>query len=61
MSDPTDDIAQLREAYPQWNFTAIWAAAGSGPDVRLVVATRDGVILSDLSAAALRRKIAREG
>ncbi len=57
----TDDISRLREAHPDWFFTTVWAAAGSGPDRRLLVAQRHGVVLIDFTAEALSRKIRAEG
>ena len=57
----TSDLGQLRERFPGWFFTSVWAAAGGGPDRRRLVAQRHGVILSDWSAAALAAKIEAEG
>ena len=56
------DLDTLRERHGKdgWFFTSIWAAAGSGPDVRVLAAQRRGVTLSDLTADALSDKIRRE-
>jgi hypothetical protein len=54
------DLAVLREQHPGWLFTTVWAAAGTGPDRRLLCAQRHGVVLSDLTPDALSAKIRRE-
>lgn len=56
---PTD-LATLRQAHPDWFFTTAWAAAASGPDVRMFIAQRHGVTLSDFTPAGLSAKIKRE-
>ena len=59
-TDAASALATLREAHPDWFFTTTWVAAGSGPDRRLLVAQRHGVVLSDFTAEGLTAKIARE-
>lgn len=46
------ELAALSDAHPGW------IAAGSGPDVRVLSATRDGRILAVLDATGLAAKIA---
>ncbi|MDR0346431.1 MAG: hypothetical protein LBI49_25585 [Nocardiopsaceae bacterium] len=54
------DLGQLRGRFPGWFFTSVWAAAGSGPDRRLLVGQRRGIVLSDWSTKALAAKIRAE-
>lgn len=56
------DLDRLRARYSGtgWFFTSVWAAAASGPDKRLLVAQRRGIVLSDWSAGALAAKIEAE-
>lgn len=66
MAEPTDttasDLDILRCNYgPQgWFFTSCWAAAGSGPDRRLLIAQRRGIVLSAFTPEALSAKIQHE-
>lgn len=55
-----DDLAKLSAAHSDWFFTSTWAAAGFGPDRRMLIAHRSGVVLSDFSVAALEAKIQAE-
>ena len=55
-----DDLAKLRQDFPAWNFGSVWATVASGPDVRRLWASRDGVLLTAWSAAELARDIRRE-
>jgi hypothetical protein len=55
----SDDLAQLRQDYPAWNFGAVWTTAGSGPDARRLWASRDGVRVSAWTPAELAREIRR--
>ena len=55
-----DDLAKLRQDYPAWTFGSVWATVASGPDVRRLWASRDGVLLTAWSAAELARDIRRE-
>lgn len=60
--EPRDtDLAALAAAYPGWLFTAAWVAVGSGPDVRVLIATRDSAALTALDAAGLAEKIDAAG
>lgn len=54
------DLDRLRARFPSWFFTTVWTAAGSGPDKRLIVATRGGVVLSEWSEKAMADKIEME-
>ena len=53
-------MAELRENYPAWNFGSVWVTVASGPDIRWLWASRDGVLLTAWSAAELARDIRRE-
>ena len=54
------DIARLREQFPSWTFGTVWATAASSPDVRRLLAMRDGILLSAWTAAELADDIRRE-
>lgn len=54
------DIDRLRTAHPLWAVAAVWASAASGPDVRLLVATREGTRVQAWTAAELSRLIQAE-
>jgi hypothetical protein len=61
VTEPTqDDLASLRQEHPGWSFGTVWTSANSGPDRRRIWASRDGVLLSAWSAAALAEDIKRE-
>ena len=61
MIGPTqDDLAKLRREHPGWNFGTVWTSVNSGPDVRRICASRNGVILSAWNAAELSKDIQRE-
>lgn len=55
------DTAGLAAEFPEWDIGAKWSAASSGPDGRSLVACRDGVTLTALTAAGLRRRLLEEG
>jgi hypothetical protein len=56
------DIDQLRQRYQLWDISVAWAARAAGPDLRVLVASRNGVRLAGFSAAELARMIeAAEG
>ena len=55
-----DDLAWLRELFPDWSFEARWTVAGSGPDRRYLLASRGGVTLSAWTAEDLAAEIRRE-
>jgi hypothetical protein len=52
-----DDVARLRREHPGWQIGTVWATANSGPDVRRLTATREGVLLTAWTAAELARDI----
>jgi hypothetical protein len=56
-----DDLSQLREEFPAWQFGTVWATAASGPDARRLWASRDGILLTAWDAAELRVAIEAEG
>jgi len=49
------DVEQLRADYPLWDISVTWAARAAGPDLRVLVACRNGVRLAGFSAAELAR------
>ena len=55
-----DDLAQLREQFPDWDIEARWTVAGTGPDSRYLLASRGGVTLSGWTAEDLAAEIRRE-
>jgi hypothetical protein len=55
-----DDLAQLREQFPDWDIEARWTVAGTGPDSRYLRASRGGVTLSAWTAEDLAAEIRRE-
>ena len=55
-----DDLAWLREQFPDWNIEARWTVAGTGPDSRYLLAHRSGVTLSAWTPADLAAEIRRE-
>lgn len=60
-SVPTqDDLARLRQEHPGWTFESVWITVNSGPDRRLILASRNGVMLTAWTAAELAADINRE-
>lgn len=59
-----DDVTKLRQDYPDWQISTVWATAASGPDVRRLMAYRQvdhqRVLLSAWNAAELSNKIRTE-
>jgi hypothetical protein len=55
-----EDIAQLRAAFPGWDIEARWTVAGTGPDSRVLVASRGDVTVSALDAQGLAGAIRKE-
>jgi hypothetical protein len=53
------DIDRLRTAHPLWA-VAFWASEATGPDARLLVATREGARVRAWTAAELSALIAAE-
>jgi hypothetical protein len=56
-----DYLTQLRAQYPDWRFGTVWATAASGPDVRRLWATRDGITVTAWTAPELRLAIEQAG
>jgi hypothetical protein len=48
-----DDLQQLREPFPGWQFGSVWASAASGPDARRVFAARATCLITAWTAAEL--------
>jgi len=57
----TDELAGLEAEFPQWDITAKWSAAPSGPEGRCLMASRDGVTVTAYTAPGLRRNIREAG
>jgi len=55
-----DDLAQLRDRFPEWRFGSVWATAASGPDRRRLWARKGDILLSDWNAAGLSATISAE-
>jgi hypothetical protein len=55
-----DDLTKLREEYPSWRFGTVWATVATGPDVRRLTASKDGILLSAWNATELSQEIRRE-
>ena len=58
-----DDVAQLREEFPAWDFQPYWQAAGSGPDARWLLgwSLDGGPQLVAADAEGMRRAIREAG
>jgi hypothetical protein len=56
-----DDLALLRDMFPDWDIEARWTVAGTGPDARILVASRGDVEVSGFTAQYLAALIRREG
>lgn len=57
---PADELAKLREEFPEWRFGTAWTAAASGPDRCLWWARNGDVLLSAWSTADLRVAVGTE-
>jgi len=59
-----DDVTRLRQEYPGWQISTVWASAASGPDARRLMAYRQvdhqRVLLSAWTAGELRLKLLLE-
>lgn len=56
----TDDLGELRQQYPGWQFGTVWATAGSGPDHRRIWAQCETILVTGRDAAEVRQQIAHE-
>jgi hypothetical protein len=54
------DLDDLRQRFPAWQFSTVWATAASGPDQRRLIAYQGTVIVSAWEAAELAATIERE-
>ena len=45
-SSQPDDLAQLRDMFPDWSIEARWTVAGTGPDSWYLLADQDDVTIS---------------
>lgn len=55
-----DDLAQLRDEFPEWRFGTVWASAATGPDARRLWARHTEILLSAWNTADLRAAIQAE-
>jgi hypothetical protein len=55
-----DDLAQLRDMFPDWEIEARWTVAGTGPDSRYLLASRGVMTLSAWTPEDLAAKIRRD-
>ena len=55
-----DDLAQLREQFPDWHIEARWTVAGTGPDSRYLLASKGDVTLTAWTPEDLAAEIRRE-
>jgi hypothetical protein len=53
-------VEQLRQLFPDWEITATWSAAASGPDRRHLSARKGDTVVSAFSADDLASMIAAE-
>jgi alkanesulfonate monooxygenase SsuD/methylene tetrahydromethanopterin reductase-like flavin-dependent oxidoreductase (luciferase family) len=56
----TDEVDQLREQYPTWEFGSVWATANSGPDNRRLTARQGTILLTAWDVGELREKLEHE-
>jgi hypothetical protein len=54
------DLDRLREKFPDWDITASWTTAASGPDQRHLIASNSDITISAWTAAELAREIERQ-
>ena len=54
-----DDLAQLREQFPDWEIEPLWTVAGTGPDSRYLLAHKGDVTVSAWTAEDLAAGIRR--
>jgi hypothetical protein len=56
----SSQIDRLRQAHPLWAIGSVWTSAASGPDVRRLTASREGIQVYAWTEAELSAKIAAE-
>jgi hypothetical protein len=54
-----DDLEQLRATFPDWDIEARWTAAGTGPDQRYLLASKDDLIVTAWTVGDLAAEIRR--
>jgi hypothetical protein len=54
-----DDLAQLREQFPDWDIESRWTVAGTGPDQRYLLAQKDDRTVTAWTAGDLAAEIRR--
>jgi hypothetical protein len=59
-SSQPDDLAQLREQFPDWEIESRWTVAGTGPDSQYLLAHKDDVTVTAWTAGDLAAEIRRE-
>ena len=59
-SQQPDDLAQLREVFPDWEIEPRWTVAGTGPDSRYLLAHKGDVTVSAWTPEDLATEIRRE-
>ena len=59
-SSQSDDLAQLRATFPEWDIESRWTVAGTGPDQRYLLAQKDGRIVTAWTAGDLAAEVRRE-
>ena len=57
---PGSDLDRLRAAHPLWTVAAAWISRPSGPDVRQIVARREGAEVRAWTAGEVSALIAAE-
>ena len=55
-----EDLARLREEFPEWRFGTVWASAALDPHARRLWARHADVLLTDWTADGLRSAITAE-
>jgi hypothetical protein len=56
----SSQIERLRQAHPLWAIGSKWISSASGPDYRLLTATRQGTQVSGASAGDLSARITEQ-
>jgi hypothetical protein len=51
------DLEQLQQLFPDWEVSATWTVAGTGPDARYLQARKGGVTVTAWSAPDLGAQI----
>jgi hypothetical protein len=59
-SSQPDDLARLREQFPDWEIETRWTVAGTGPDSWYLLVRKDDVTVTAWTAGGLAAEIRRE-